>query len=304
MKDNEQEKQVSVFQKNLKRFREEADLTARDLVRAFVRAKGGDVNGSSFKTMYARYKNYENKGIEPKYEDLCLIADILNKSVDELLGRVSQFHEVKQFYTYAGYTVQKIGYGMIMISLPHPINDSTDNGFILKYGSEEKFLEEALPVYNRFKKTFRSAASGMIYQAIMDPATVEIIKKQNERYKQAVKNSGPWENTYKEVIDKFCTGHKPCHSIKDDELAIDDFKKILNSHNIDKVYHREIIGYVMRQIGFQSFWKEQDNEKREVEIEKYFTEKEQDSLMSFKKWLEKDGPAVPAGSVQEEDNKK
>ena len=36
---------------------------------------------------YSTYKGYETQGREPKYNTLCKIADLLNVSTDELLGR-------------------------------------------------------------------------------------------------------------------------------------------------------------------------------------------------------------------------
>ena len=63
------------FQENLKYYREKAGYkTAKDFSKAL-------------KISYTTYFAYENQGREPKYEILCKIANLLNVSLDDLLGR-------------------------------------------------------------------------------------------------------------------------------------------------------------------------------------------------------------------------
>ena len=63
------------FQENLKYYREKAGYkTAKDFSKAL-------------KISYTTYFAYENQGREPKYEILCQIADLLNVSLDDLVGR-------------------------------------------------------------------------------------------------------------------------------------------------------------------------------------------------------------------------
>lgn len=63
------------FQENLKYYREKAGYKqAKDF------AKVLDIP-------YPTYVGYESQGREPKYNTLCKIADLLNVSTDELLGR-------------------------------------------------------------------------------------------------------------------------------------------------------------------------------------------------------------------------
>lgn len=65
------------FQENLKYYREKSGYkTAKDFA---------DV----LNIPYTSYVAYENKGREPKYEMLCKIADLLEVSIDDLLGRTS-----------------------------------------------------------------------------------------------------------------------------------------------------------------------------------------------------------------------
>lgn len=63
------------FQENLRYYREKAGYK-----QAKEFAKKLDIT-------YTTYVGYENKGREPKYDTLCKIADLLNVSTDELLGR-------------------------------------------------------------------------------------------------------------------------------------------------------------------------------------------------------------------------
>ena len=63
------------FQENLKYYREKAGYkTAKDFSKAL-------------KISYTTYFAYENQGREPKYETLCKIANLLNVSLDDLIGR-------------------------------------------------------------------------------------------------------------------------------------------------------------------------------------------------------------------------
>ena len=63
------------FQENLRYYRERAGYKqSKDFAQAL------DIP-------YSTYKGYETQGREPKYNTLCKIADLLNVSTDELLGR-------------------------------------------------------------------------------------------------------------------------------------------------------------------------------------------------------------------------
>ena len=62
------------FQENLRYYREKANLTPTEMAKYLNVA-------------YNTYVGYEVRGREPKYDALCKIADLLNVSTDELLGR-------------------------------------------------------------------------------------------------------------------------------------------------------------------------------------------------------------------------
>lgn len=67
------------FQENLKYYREKAGYkTAKNFSKAL-------------KISYTTYFAYENQGREPKYEILCKIADLLQVSTDDLLGREDNY---------------------------------------------------------------------------------------------------------------------------------------------------------------------------------------------------------------------
>lgn len=67
------------FQENLKYYREKSGYkTAKDFSKAL-------------KISYTTYFAYENQGREPKYEILCKIADLLQVSTDDLLGREDNY---------------------------------------------------------------------------------------------------------------------------------------------------------------------------------------------------------------------
>ena len=69
--------EIMSFQENLRYYREKAGYKqAKDF------AKVLDVP-------YPTYVGYESQGREPKYETLCKIADLLQVSTDDLLGRTT-----------------------------------------------------------------------------------------------------------------------------------------------------------------------------------------------------------------------
>ncbi len=76
------------FQENLKYYREKAGYkTAKDFSKAL-------------KISYTTYFAYENQGREPKYEILCQIADLLNISLDDLVGRTpaNEDEKIKELF--------------------------------------------------------------------------------------------------------------------------------------------------------------------------------------------------------------
>ena len=76
------------FQENLKYYREKAGYkTAKDFSKAL-------------KISYTTYFAYENQGREPKYEILCKIANLLNVSLDDLLGRTptNEDEKIKELF--------------------------------------------------------------------------------------------------------------------------------------------------------------------------------------------------------------
>lgn len=64
------------FQENLRHYREQAKFTPTEMAK-------------HLKVAYNTYVGYEVRGREPKYTTLCKIADLLQVSTDDLLGRTS-----------------------------------------------------------------------------------------------------------------------------------------------------------------------------------------------------------------------
>lgn len=69
------------FAENLRKYRERAGYSSKELA---------DI----IKIKYTTYLNYENAGSEPRYEILMKIADVLNVSIDDLLGRTLTIDKV------------------------------------------------------------------------------------------------------------------------------------------------------------------------------------------------------------------
>ena len=65
-------------------------MSFQDRLRYFRKIAGyktGKEFAKEIDVVYQTYKGYENAGREPKYSTLCKIADKLNVSLDDLLGR-------------------------------------------------------------------------------------------------------------------------------------------------------------------------------------------------------------------------
>lgn len=87
------------FKDNLKAYRKDAGYTAKDFAKELGIA-------------YTTYLTYENQGREPKYDILMKIADLLNVSIDDLLGYeikpFSKLDAAVQYFENIGYTITKI----------------------------------------------------------------------------------------------------------------------------------------------------------------------------------------------------
>ena len=66
------------FQENLRHYREQAKFTPTEMAK-------------HLKVAYNTYVGYEVRGREPKYTALCKIADLLQVSTDDLLGREDNY---------------------------------------------------------------------------------------------------------------------------------------------------------------------------------------------------------------------
>lgn len=83
------------FAENLRKYRERAGYSSKELA-------------NIIKIKYTTYLNYENAGSEPRYEILMKIADILNVSIDDLLGRTLTIDKVL-------FTLDSLGFNPIYV---------------------------------------------------------------------------------------------------------------------------------------------------------------------------------------------
>ncbi len=90
---------ISAFSDNLKKYRVIAGYsTAKEFAEVLC-------------VPYPTYVSYESNGREPKYDLLCKIADLLNVSIDTLLGHKidADFEKIKKALLLAGIDIQRTG---------------------------------------------------------------------------------------------------------------------------------------------------------------------------------------------------
>lgn len=112
------------FQENLRYYREKAGY------------KQAKEFAKILNISYTTYTSYENQGREPKYNTLCKIADILQVSTDDLLGRTTNIignNEDERLKK----TIQKLIYPCISIA-DISIDDITENNikFTIMFSSK------------------------------------------------------------------------------------------------------------------------------------------------------------------------
>ena len=129
------------FQNRLKMYRESKGfVTAKDFANAL------DIP-------YTRYVAYENKGSEPKYNILCLIADKLGVSIDELLGHDNRYERCKKLVEFDGLSkVIENEDGSILVKFSYP--DETIS--FLREKLESKGYESNLKHLTKPDKLFSS----------------------------------------------------------------------------------------------------------------------------------------------------
>lgn len=221
------------FSNRLKEYRLAAGYkTGKDFVEEIKKT-------TSFDIPYTSYMNYENKGVEPKYEVLCKIADFLNVSLDDLLGRESvQFKKAREIFSLIGGNLAEDETGEISI----------------------KFQEE----YGLHKLDFPT--KGDLIE------TLGFIKYDEDLINALIKaiDHAVWIKQIKPRLDAFCDNEKTPTSNDDDVTLFEDlywFWKSENLHRLEKGNSFLIKGiecdidiwsvkYVMSIKGHSPIWRE------------------------------------------------
>lgn len=106
------------FSENLKKIRERKGLLAKELA-------------ALLGIPYTSYTAYENQGREAKYDTLVRIAEILDVSVDELLGK----EEERTFYQRIKFMIESVGYD---VSFTRDESDENITGVCIAYSGKYK----------------------------------------------------------------------------------------------------------------------------------------------------------------------
>lgn len=168
---------------------------------------------------YSTYKGYENLGREPKYDILCKLADILNVSIDSLLGRVYTQDHIMQILDNALSIANKKHNTNIKIT-----KTSNDDIYFKNYAS-------TIPIeYSVSKNTFVQAfnridenTSDIIAVYLSNKSTDTIINKLQENLIKASSLTDENERTNK--IKTISTAINNMNAFKIDNTIYKDFFK-------------------------------------------------------------------------------
>lgn len=197
------------FQENLRYYREKAGYKqAKDFAEAL-------------NIPYSTYTGYEVRNREPKYETLCRIADLLQVSTDDLLGRTTNIlgnkddNELKTILNASICTVKeyeknfkvhsiekdfiifsnKLSY--INIMFKYPKNELIDKINFIELDKLNNIFNE---IYNSYTKAFRIKMNALIKEALLENKT-DINKYQPNKNDLAVQvpelNTCVWINKIK-----------------------------------------------------------------------------------------------------------
>lgn len=162
------------FQENLKYYREKAGYkTAKDFSKAL-------------KISYTTYFAYENQGREPKYEILCQIADLLNVSLDDLVGRTPADEDERLKKTINDLLVlvnKKLGIDYKAIK----INDT--NIVFANLSSEDKFefainKNELISIINDMKTQSAINEGYLLFDKVFDNETIALYTNLKEAFEK------------------------------------------------------------------------------------------------------------------------
>ncbi|WP_444313577.1 helix-turn-helix domain-containing protein [Megamonas funiformis] len=158
-----------IFTENLKKYREKADLSKAELARLL---------GLKYNT----YNNYEMGTGEPKLDILVKIANILNVSIDDLVGRTPADEDERLKKTINDLLVlvnKKLGIDYKAIK----INDT--NIVFANLSSEDKFefainKNELISIINDMKTQSAINEGYLLFDKVFDNETIALYDKLNE----------------------------------------------------------------------------------------------------------------------------
>ena len=193
------------FQENLKYYREQSGYkTAKDFA---------DV----LNIPYTSYVAYENKGREPKYEMLCKIADLLEVSTDDLLGRTTNIlgkNEDERLKQVLNKILSDIDY--LYLNVKNIDTDAVyfDIGFIREIYSDKPMKNLDVTIIDTIKKTSK-------------PDTIFIYdkKKEIDIFDTICINK-------KDVINFINNGKKIAEELKEINIANSLISRIIKTANL------------------------------------------------------------------------
>lgn len=193
------------FSENLRRYREQAGLSAKEFA---------DLLG----IQYSTYVNYENSDREPRFNIVSKIADALNISTDQLIGFEKPEDKTQRYRQ----KLQNLGFSVLFQDVNSGYNVLIENrdGLISEFSSQD-FMD-------LMKKIESSKELANIEYAVYNNAFEEY---KNEKYKNVGKKLLDWiaANNFKET-EIF----KELIKCKTPDL----FKEIINIKEIDESSHK------------------------------------------------------------------
>lgn len=174
------------FSVKLRLYREIAGYSAKELA---------DLVGIKYTT----YLNYENAGTEPRYDILCKLANILNVSTDDLIGRENTEDKLQRYYR----KLRQLGFTVI------PTKNPDGNGSV--FFENKEGIISAIPPSDFIKLMDNIESSNELLSAEYDIYNTAIEEYKNTVYKSLIdwiksdtsESAQNIRNTFKKAIPDF-----------------------------------------------------------------------------------------------------
>lgn len=177
---------------------------------------------------YTTFKGYENAGREPKYNILIKIADVLNVSTDDLLGRTTNIlgakdtdllkNKIVDIFKHSNdkyFSISSINSGYITFT----IKDDTDKLTDVEFRTKE-FIALIEMVENNHAKKIKEDIYDIASKIILQDAIVN-----TKRDIDKIKNDNLNTNKDKDIIEKSTLIYQLYKIDKKIQKQIDDTKK-------------------------------------------------------------------------------